>query len=81
MNTKRRFSNPLLDTLFQVRGNQRIALLTEPFFGIPSSLFTPFVAIYMAALGMSPFEVGIITTLGSCPRWFPPSLAGWWRTS
>ncbi len=64
MNTKRRFSNPLLDTLFQVRGNQRIALLTEPFFGIPSSLFTPFVAIYMAALGMSPFEVGIITTLG-----------------
>lgn len=60
----KRFTNPLLDTLFQLKGNQRAALLTEPFFGIPSSLFTPFAAIYMAALGLSPFQVGIITTLG-----------------
>ncbi len=59
----RRFTNPVLDTLFQVKGNQRAALLTEPFFGIPSNLFTPFAAIYMAALGLSPFQVGIITTL------------------
>ncbi len=63
MNTKRRFKNPLIDTLATIKGNQRVALFTEPLYGIPFNLYTPFVSIYMAALGLSPVQIGLISTI------------------
>ncbi len=56
-------SHPLIDTLIHVKGNQRACLLTEPLWGIPFNLYAPFVAVYMAALGMEPVTIGITATV------------------
>ncbi|MDO5021939.1 MAG: MFS transporter [Eubacteriales bacterium] len=63
MRTKHDFKNPLIDTLVKIKGNQRVALFTEPLYGIPFNLYTPFVSIYMAALGLSPVQIGVISMI------------------
>ena len=63
LKTQKRPGNALIDTLKSVHGNQRACLFTEPLYAIPFNLFIPFTAIYMAALGLSPFQIGIVATL------------------
>lgn len=55
--------NPILDTLIHLKGNGRACLWTEPLWGIPYNLYTPFVSVYMAALGMSPTQIGLVSTV------------------
>lgn len=55
--------NLLLRTLPQLRGNQRACLYLEPFWGLPYNLYAPFVSVYMAALGMTPVQIGFVTTV------------------
>jgi len=55
--------NPLIDTLLTIRGNQRVAIFTEPLYGIPFNLYMPFVSIYMASLGLSPVQIGFVAML------------------
>ena len=63
--------NPMMDTLLSLRGNQRACLYTEPLWGIPYNLYMPFVSVYMAALGLSPTQIGLANTvfLGSQVVW------------
>lgn len=55
--------NPVIDTLVHLKGNGRACLWTEPLWGIPYNLYTPFVSVYMAQLGMSPTQIGLVSTL------------------
>ena len=73
---KRRIRNPMLRTLIESRGNQRACLLTEPMYGIPFNLFTPLVAVYMAALGLNPLQIGLVTTVGLLAQMLAAPLGG-----
>jgi len=55
--------NALLQTMFDIRGNQRACLYTEPLWGIPFNLYTPFASVYMALLGLSPTMIGIVGSI------------------
>ncbi|HHU02133.1 MAG TPA: MFS transporter [Christensenellaceae bacterium] len=63
MEKKTYSKNPLIDTLLTIRGNQRVAIFTEPLYGIPFNLYMPFVSIYMASLGLSPVQIGFVAML------------------
>ena len=45
------------------RGNAKPCLLLEPLWGIPYNLYLPFVSVYMAALGLSATEIGLVSTV------------------
>ena len=55
--------NLLLRTLPLLRGNPRACLYLEPFWGLPYNLYAPFVSVYMAALGMTPVQIGFVSTV------------------
>jgi MFS family permease len=56
--------HPLVNTLFNLEGNPRASVITEPMWGIPYNLFIPYASIYMLALGVSDVQIGMITSLG-----------------
>lgn len=56
-------SHSLLDTLRNLRGNARGAVLTEPLWGIPFNLFAPYASLYMLALGLTDTQVGLVTSV------------------
>ena len=68
--------NPILHTFAHMKGNQRVCLWTEPMFGIPYNLFTPLAAVYMAALGLSPFMIGLVTTISLVSQTLAAAIAG-----
>ncbi len=47
-----------------LRGNARAVLLTEPFWGVPYSLFSAYASVYMLALGCTTTQVGLISSVG-----------------
>ena len=60
---KRLKSHPLFDTLISLRGNPRACVYTEPLWGVPFFLFSPFIALYMSKLGVSDVQIGVIATV------------------
>ena len=56
--------NPLIITLFNLEGNPKASVYTEPLWGIPFNLFVPYASVYMLALGVSDAQIGMITSLG-----------------
>lgn len=56
-------ANPLMRTLVTLKGNERACLWTEPLWGIPYNLYVPFASVYMAALGLSPIDIGTVSTV------------------
>ena len=53
----------LLRTLFELRGNSRACVYTEPMWGLSMNLCLPYATVYMLALGMSDIEVGIVSSI------------------
>ena len=53
----------LIGTLRDLRGNARAAVFTEPLWGIPFNLYTPYVSLYMLALGVSHSQIGLVITV------------------
>jgi len=49
---------------FALKGNARYAVLTEPLWGVPHTLYAPFFALYMFHLGVHDANIGIIITVG-----------------
>jgi len=47
------FKHPLIHTLKNLRGNARACVYTEPLWGIPFNLYSPYISVYMIALGMT----------------------------
>lgn len=72
----RRQRNPLLRTFLTLEGNQRACIWTEPMFGIPFNLYVPLVAVYMAALKLSPLDIGIVTTVSFIAQMLAAPLSG-----
>lgn len=56
--------HPLIRTLLTIRGNQRACVYTEPLWGIPFNLYSPFLTVYMYALGVKDVQIGIIMSIG-----------------
>lgn len=55
--------NGLVSTVLSLKGNPKACLYTEPLWGIPYNLYLPFVSVYMAALGLSPIMIGLVSTV------------------
>lgn len=55
--------NPMVDVLFTARGNELPCMLTEPLWGIPYNLYVPFASMYMVALGMDSWQIGVTQTV------------------
>jgi MFS family permease len=56
-------SHRLLTALGSLRGNPRGCVYTEPLWGIPFNLYTPYVSVYMLALGLSDKDIGLIVSI------------------
>ncbi len=65
-----------MQTLRELKGNPRITVLTEVMFGIPYNLFTPFLSVYMLALGLTDQQIGSIASLGLVLQIFTALLSG-----
>ena len=55
--------HPLFQAFGKMQGNQRVCVFTEPLWGIPFNLFTPYATLYMAALGLSDRNIGLIASV------------------
>jgi len=69
-------NHPLFQTLRELKGNPRITVLTEVMFGIPYNLFSPFLSVYMLALGMTDKQIGSLASLGLVVQIFSALLSG-----
>jgi DHA1 family tetracycline resistance protein-like MFS transporter len=54
----------MIATLRGLRGNARGVVFTEPLWGIPYGLYSPYVSVYMLALGLTDSQIGLITSIG-----------------
>jgi len=66
----------MISTLKELKGNPRIAVLTEPLWGIPHFLYIPFASVYMAAFGLSDARIGLIASLVMLVRAASAALSG-----
>ncbi len=55
--------NKLLRTLFELRGNPRACVYTEPMWGLSMNLCLPYATVYMLSFGMGDIQVGIISSI------------------
>ncbi|MGI6174079.1 MAG: MFS transporter [Christensenellales bacterium] len=55
--------NPMVDTFLSLKGNARVCIWAEPLWALPYRLYIPYVTLYMAALGLTAAEIGIIATV------------------
>jgi MFS family permease len=53
----------LITTLKSLRGNPRGCVYTEPLWGIPFQLYSPYVSVYMVALGLADKQIGLILSI------------------
>jgi len=53
----------LMTTLTNLTGNPRGCVYTEPLWGIPFNLYTPYASIYMVALGLADTQIGVILSI------------------
>ncbi len=68
--------HPLFAVLADLKGNPRICVLTEPLWGIPFNLYMPYMGIYMAALGLTDYKIGLIAMFGTFFQMFGALFGG-----
>ena len=56
-------NHSLITTLKNLRGTPRGCVYTEPLWGIPFNLYSPYISIYMLALGLSDKQIGLIVSI------------------
>ncbi|NMB47050.1 MAG: MFS transporter [Firmicutes bacterium] len=69
-------SHPLVNTLLDLEGNPRACVWTEPLFGIPLQLYTPYISLYMVALGVTESQIGLIASISMLLQVFWALLSG-----
>lgn len=57
--------NNLFRSLFALRGNQRACVYTEPLWGIPYNLYSPYATLFMVALGVTDQQIGFLLSIGA----------------
>lgn len=55
--------HPLIRTLANLRGNSRVCVYTEPMWGLSLNLVTPYMPVFMLALGLNDAEVGAVASI------------------
>ena len=55
----------LIASLRSLRGNQRACVYTEPLWGIPYNLYSPYATLFMVALGVNDQQIGFLLSLGA----------------
>ena len=68
--------HPLVQTLRRLRGNVRGCVYTEPLWGIPFNLYSPYVSVYMLALGLTDVQIGSLTSIGLVLQVFWATMSG-----
>lgn len=68
--------HPLFASLFELKGNSKYCVLTEPLWGVPYNLYAPFVAVYMYALGLKDVQIGLIISVSLFCQVFTALLGG-----
>lgn len=66
----------LVDTFINLKGNPKLAIVTEPLWFIPFALFSPFQSLYMRELGLTNQEIGFTVTVGLFFQIFFSALGG-----
>lgn len=56
-------SHSLITALKNLRGNPRGCVYPEPLWGIPFNLYSPYVSVYMLALGLSDKQIGLTVSV------------------
>lgn len=69
-------NHPMIRSLLELRGNPRACVYTEPLWGIPHSLYSPFISVYMSALALSDRNIGAIASLSMLSRAIFAMLSG-----
>jgi len=57
-------THSLIKSLLEFKGNARGCVYSEPLNGIPVNLYTPYVSVYMLALGVADSQIGLIVSIG-----------------
>jgi MFS family permease len=68
--------HPLFRTLFNLRGNQKSAVLTEPLWGIPFNLYAPYASVYMLSLGLKDSQIGLTLSISLTMSLFSALMSG-----
>ena len=68
--------NPMIASLLSMRGNARACLWPEPLWGVPYNLYLPYASLFMAALGLSPAEIGYVASINIVSQVFFATLSG-----
>lgn len=69
-------NHPMFAALSKLEGNSRISVLTEPLWGIPHSLYTPFASVYMLSFGITDAQIGFIVSLTLLIRALSAAVSG-----
>jgi MFS family permease len=56
-------NHSLITTLKNLRGNPRGCVYAEPLWGIPFNLYSPYISVYMLALGLSDKQIGLTVSV------------------
>lgn len=56
-------NHSLITTLLNLRGNPRGCVYPEVLWGIPFNLYSPYISVYMLALGLSDRQIGMILSI------------------
>jgi MFS family permease len=56
--------HPLFALWSKLKGNARPVIITEPMWGVPFNLFSPYASVYMLALGLSDRQIGLVASIG-----------------
>ncbi|MBN1877992.1 MAG: MFS transporter [Anaerolineae bacterium] len=70
------FNHPLIHTLKSLRGNTRGCVYTEPLWGIPYNLYSPYISVYMVALGLTDGQIGLLASIGLAFQVFWTMMSG-----
>lgn len=71
------FTGNIKDSFRHVQGNARAGLLTQPIWSVLGNLFTPYVTLYMLAVGCTNEQVGQINAIGMAFGVVVAIFAGW----
>jgi len=66
MNTSTAIQNrhPLIQTLYELKGNPKALLFIEPLWGVPYNLIAPFATLYMQMQGITDLQIGLMLSIG-----------------
>ncbi len=73
---KKKPRHPLIETLFTLTGSTRACVWTEPLWGIPYNLYSPYASLYMAAMGLNDADIGLLASVGMLLQFFWAMMSG-----